>query len=54
MGNARATRRQQAGVEFGANSVQKRNETDPDAPADCLPVQADASEFGRFGALVAI
>jgi hypothetical protein len=39
---------------FGANFLLKRNKVDSHAPADCLPIKSDLTEFGRFGAFVAI
>src|SRR5437588_11004859 len=39
---------------FGANLLLKRNKVDSHAPADCLPIESDPTEFGRFRAFVAI
>ena len=39
---------------LGRILILERNKVDSHAPADCLPVQADSTEFGGFGALVTI
>ena len=39
---------------LGPNLILEGNRVNSYPPADCLPVQADSTEFGRFGALVTI